>query len=83
MIKSLIESYVYFENITFYVSTINRLCSALYASDLIYAETIVWKCEDNDKHIVGMYEDSKDSIEMHTNICQQLFKYGEIRISDN
>lgn len=83
MEKTLIQSYVYYKDQIFFVSTINRRSSALAASDMIYAETLVWECDPETKERgdlvnLAQTEDVKDGLKLHFDICTELFLSGKI-----
>lgn len=80
--KTLIQTYVFFSSETqedkaFYVSTIDRESSSMYAGR--YAETIVWEWDKSTKErgdIIHMGEGMQGSIRTHMSICEKLYEDG-------
>lgn len=84
MNKKIIQSYVYFEDQAFFVSTINRESSSMMGPD-VYAETMVWmwnieKLERGE--LIHQDEGSKDSIVKHMRICKILNETGKPILDD-
>ena len=81
MNEPLIKSYVYHNNECFFVSTINRESSAQLVYGHVFAETMAWNLEPDcftRKDLIGQFEDRKNSIVVHTEVCEQLIKTGEL-----
>jgi hypothetical protein len=75
----LMQSYVFHKDQCFFVSTANRACSALGASDIIYAETLVWESNTrkfSQDRLIHQGEDRRDGLDTHFKICKQLFQTG-------
>lgn len=77
--KRLMQSYVFRDEGSFFVSTINRQSSAAAAPDLVYAETIAWRLNDDGSRgeQVAMASDGRDSLSKHFEVCARLFLAGE------
>lgn len=76
--SELIKSYVWHGDKCFFVSTINRKCSAPEGD--MFSETIVWEVNWSTKERgASVCEDSGvcDSIATHIRICEALFKTGK------
>ena len=74
--ERVIQSYVYYQDKVYFVSTIERDSSALL-NPCRYNETIVWEFKDNKKGEMLMQEgDCQGSIEMHNIICTEIYKNG-------
>lgn len=86
--KTLIQTYVFYSNETqedkaFFVSTIDRTSSSMYASR--YAETIVWEWDSATKirgEIVHIGEGMEGSIRTHFIICEKLYKDGTMQTEE-
>ena len=86
--KTLIQTYVFHSNEqaedkAFFVSTIDRTSSSMYASR--YAETIVWEWDSTTKQrgdIIHIGEGSEGSIRIHFNICEKLYKDGSVEVDE-
>lgn len=79
--NTVIQSYVYHGSECFFVSTINRTSSAREAYDFVYSETLVWEYSliTRDRgSLLYQLEDVKDSMKVHIEACQKLFKCGTI-----
>lgn len=82
--KSLMKSYVLFEDRWFYVSTIDRESSSILGPDR-YSETLVWEydmVESNRGDLIGQGESYEGSIREHLNICRRLFETGKCEEPD-
>jgi hypothetical protein len=87
--KTLIQTYVFFSSETqedkaFYVSTIDRTSSSMYASR--YAETMVWEWDSIERKrgdIVHMGEGMEGSIRTHFNTCEKLYKDGTMQTEED
>lgn len=83
--KSLMKSYVPFEDRWFFVSTIERNSSSMLGPGR-YAETLVWEydMEKNERgNIVGQGESCRNSIVEHLKICRRLFETGKCEEPDD
>lgn len=83
---TLVQTYVYYKDRKFFVSTINRRSSAVEAYGAEYAETFVWEWNGVDKdrgYHVHQGEGSKDSIRVHQKIVEQIFEYGAFWEEEN
>ena len=86
--KTLIQTYVFYSNEqgedkAFYVSTIDRTSSSMYAGR--YAETIIWEWDSTTKQrgdIVHMGEGMEGSIRTHFTICEKLYKDGTMQTEE-
>ncbi len=79
MNNKVIQSYVWHENKCFFVSTINRECSAILAYGDIYAETMVWECDTETRkrgNLVWQGEDVRDGIDTHISVCRKIHETG-------
>lgn len=77
--KTLIQSYVYFEDKCFFVSTINRRSSAA-AYPCIYSETLIWNFDSIKKELgslIGESSGGEGSIRTHIKICELIFQTGK------
>ena len=87
--KTLIQTYVFFSSETqedkaFFVSTIDRTSSSMYAGR--YAETIVWEWDSVERKrgdIVHMGEGMEGSIRTHFSICEKLYKDGTMETDED
>jgi len=81
--KKLIQSYVFYKDICFFVSTIDRASSSAIHFGRIYSETMVWEW-DVDKNergaFVGQDEDIEGSIAVHQRMVKELFETGELEL---
>ena len=79
MNETLIQSFVWHNSKRFFVSTIERNCSAITEFLVRYNETIVWDWPVDEKRgeLVFMDEDSLGSIEKHISICKCSYEHGE------
>jgi len=71
-----IQTYIYYQDKCFFVSTITRQSSA---SPELYNETIVWNYDSTNnerKEMLFQDEDSQGSIRTHLKICDELFYFG-------
>lgn len=78
----LIQSYVWHGERVFMVSTIDRESSAMGYGPMVYAETMVWECEQHSPHnrrpeILWQGEDCRGSIACHMSVCKHLFETGK------
>lgn len=83
--KSLIQSYVYFEDKCFYVSTINRRSSAIN-NPCMFSETLVWACDRKTNErgaLIGQEAGIKDSIKTHIKVCELILKTGKCEEEEN
>ena len=80
MSNTLIQSYVWHDGKCFFVSTINRESSAMYAAGSRYAETMVWECDaithERKNPFIGQDEALEDDITMHLKMCLKLHLHG-------
>ena len=79
--SKIIQSYVWYKNKCFFVSTVNRESSATSLYDPIYAETIVWDYDYELREcgsIIWQDEDAESGIYTHQWICEQLHNSGII-----
>lgn len=78
--EPLIQSYVWFKDKCFYVSTIDRDCSSMQGGR--YAETIVWEWDWETRtrgdHVEQGYGIC-GSIYRHIEFCKLLHTFGEIK----
>ena len=79
MSKMQCSSYVYHGDKFWNVSTISRLSSTYEPTE--YNETIVWNMENRETlsargKMVGQYEDSRDSLRCHLDICKAIHATG-------
>ena len=84
MNNKLIQSYVYFKDQFFYVSTINRESSSMMGTG-VYSETIVWICDIDTLErgeLIHQDEGRKDSIVKHMRICKTLNETGKPILDD-
>ena len=86
MSEHVIQSYVWYEDRLFFVSTINRDSSAPYAGPSRYAETMVWECDPRTRErrqsIVWTGEGPMDTISTHVEACRALRGTGKIDDED-
>lgn len=84
MSNALIQSYVWYKDKKFYVSTINRISSAMLSGGAIYAETMAWLTTKDTLHgeFVGQGESAAGSLREHFRICQSLFEFGKTHEDD-
>ncbi|MNR08095.1 hypothetical protein D3C85_1242370 [compost metagenome] len=78
MNKKLIQTYVYFEDKCYFVSTIDRESSSMYGGR--YAETMVWEIDPKTNERMGFLyqdEDYEGNIRTHNNVCNMIFNEGE------
>lgn len=79
MSNQLIRSNVRHEDKWFFVSTINRESSSMFAAGMIYAETMVWEY-DNTTGERGAFlfqtDGARDSITAHTKCCERIATTG-------
>lgn len=84
MHNKVMQSYVWHEGKCFFVSTINRESSAVYAYGATYAETMVWEY-DYEKRVrgtlIGQGEGLTGSVHTHLAMCKQLAESGKF-VSD-
>lgn len=82
--KTLIQTYVWHEVKGFFVSTIDRESSAMYAG--VYAETMAWEL-DSEKRVrgalVGQDEAGQGSIARHLLMVQRLYETGKAEPADD
>lgn len=80
MTNKLIQSYIWHDDKCFFVSTINRESSAMYAAGSRYAETMVWECDvithERKDTFIGQDEALEDDITMHLKVCLRLHLLG-------
>lgn len=77
--SKLIQSYVYYKDKVFFVSTINRQSSAIMSYGGEYAETIAFEWDNIHKTcttIVGQDEDRAGSLATHLKVCDTLHSQG-------
>jgi len=83
--NKIIQSYVHKDDKCFFVSTINRLSSAMLNAEWIYAETMVWNWDEG-KHdrgeLIWQGEDVKDGTNTHFRACKSLLEAGVIGDDD-
>lgn len=87
--KTLIQTYVFYSNEqagdeAFYVSTIDRTSSSMYAGR--YAESIVWEWDSTTKQrgdIIHMGEGMEGSVRTHLSICEKLYKDGTMQTEED
>ncbi len=75
---TLAQTYVRHDDKWFYVSTINRDCSAV-ESPYRYAETLVWEYNLETKlagKLIGQFEDGENRIAQHQEVVDGLYKRG-------
>lgn len=74
-----IKTYVWHKEKCFFVSTIERDCSALHAPHLRYNETIVWAFdwEKQERGELLLTDGAmKGSIRVHQKICERIYEIG-------
>ena len=79
--KKLIQSYVWYDDKCFFVSTSNRKSSAMLGVGNFYAETLVWEFNVISKergNLIGEYEGYEGTISNHLEICENLYKTGKV-----
>lgn len=78
--NKLAQSYVYYKEKIFFVSTINRKSSVIYDNTHIYSETIVMERsieEEKFKKIIYQDSDVLNSIDTHQLIVKNLHAKGK------
>ena len=75
---TVIQSYVWHNKKRYFVSTIERNCSAQTEVSVRYNETIVWESPVDQARgkIVFMDEDVVGSIDKHISICRRIYENG-------
>lgn len=77
--KTLAQSYVWHNDKAFFVSTINRQCSASLAYGHVYAETLVWEWNPKTRtrgKMKGQDECAEGSIFAHQRMVKRIFNTG-------
>ncbi len=79
---SIAKTYVKHKDKWFFISTIERDCSAVGAENIRYNETMVWKLKgepgsERENKILGQGEDVKGSIKEHNRIARIIYDSGE------
>jgi hypothetical protein len=72
--NTLAQTYVFTNNGDYFVSTIDRVCSAS-AYPVWYAETLVWRWDTETKErgdLVSMHEDTQGSLDVHFDVIEEL-----------
>ena len=72
--NTLAQTYVFTNNGAYFVSTIDRVCSAPI-SPIWYAETLVWRWDPETKErgeLVSMHEDIQGSLDVHFDAVEEL-----------
>jgi hypothetical protein len=87
MITKVAQSYIYYEDKLFYISTINRQSSAMITDPPWYTETFVWELDPNNPTNVGdlVHESSSNfmnDITSHFETCMQFFENGKANKED-
>ena len=80
MSNKVIQSYVWHGDKCYFVSTINRECSARLSHGEMYAETIVWEHDaetQKRRKMLWQGEDITDGIETHIAICKSFHDHGK------
>lgn len=75
----LMQSYVWYGEQCFFVSTINRESSAMLGPG-IYAETMVWEHDETinkQGRLIGQDEGARGTVTKHIRICQRLIETGK------
>lgn len=81
MNDKIIQSYVWHEGKRYFVSTIERDCSAI-EYPYRYNETIVWEWEQGHEQrgkMLFMDESITGSIRKHLDICLEIYEQGIVR----
>jgi hypothetical protein len=81
MSQTLIQSYVWYGDACFFVSTINRESSAALAQGAVYAETMVWRYDYVERErgeFLGQAEGANGSIRMHLDVCRCIYESGRM-----
>lgn len=82
----IIQSYVWHKGDCFFVSTINRASSAAMAYGRIYAETVVWVFDSEERKCGEFFgpvgEDGKGGTLVHFNICKKFMEFGRDAIEE-
>ena len=75
---TVIQSYVWHNQKRFFVSTIERSCSAQTEVPIRYNETIAWESPVDHARgkIVFMDDDVAGSIDKHISICKSIYENG-------
>lgn len=77
----LIQSVVWYRDRCFLVSTIDRSCSAALSAHGVYAETIAWVYEAQQRGgQIGQWESVEHAIDQHLSCCQQLHTSGTVAL---
>ncbi len=82
--KALAQTYVWHEGKGFFVSTIDRESSAMYAG--VYAETMAWEWDSEERvrgELVGQDESGQGSIARHMLMVQRLYETGRAEPADD
>lgn len=84
--EHVMQSYVWYGEQLFFVSTINRDSSACYGLAPRYAETMVWECDPKTREryqsIFWMGDGPKDTLSTHFEACRALRETGKIDDED-
>jgi hypothetical protein len=88
MTDKVIQSYVYYKEQAFLVSTINRDSSAAGAYRMRYAETMVWEWDPvtrdrKSDRILWTEEDRENCMDAHFLACRELRDKGRIPNEDD
>ena len=76
---TVIQSYVWHNKKRYFVSTIERDCSAQTEVPVRYNETIAWESPVDQERgkIVFMDDDIAGSIDKHISICKRIYENGD------